>query len=115
VFCKFFNSIRKKSFLVASLIRFTPRQFLEQIITTDETWVHHYEPASKAQSVAWKRPTSPVAKKFKSRPSVGKIMLTLFWDMKGAILVHFTAKGETVNRFPYVWPSESSKRKKIFI
>jgi hypothetical protein len=57
-----------------------------------------------------------VAKKFKSQPSPGKIMLTLFWDMEGAILVHFTAKGETVDRFPYVWSNERSfKRKKIFI
>jgi hypothetical protein len=36
-----------------------------------------------------------VAKKFKSQPSAGKIMLTLFWDMKDVILVHFTAKDET--------------------
>jgi hypothetical protein len=70
--------------------------YFERTVTADETWVHHYEPESKAQSVAWKRPTSPVAKKFKSQPSAGKIMLTLFWDMKGAILVHFTPKGETV-------------------
>jgi hypothetical protein len=38
-----------------------------------------------------------VAKKFKSQPSAGKIMLTLFWDMEDAILVHFTPKVETVN------------------
>jgi hypothetical protein len=50
----------------------------------------------------WKRPTSPVAKKFKIQPSAGKIMLTLFGDMEGVIMVHFTPKGETVNRFPYV-------------
>jgi hypothetical protein len=35
--------------------------FLEQIVTADETWVHHNEPDSKAQSMAWKRPTLPVA------------------------------------------------------
>jgi hypothetical protein len=57
----------------------------------------YFEPESKAQSMAWKRPTSPVAKKFKSQPSAGKIMLTLFWNMEGVILVHFTPKGETVN------------------
>jgi hypothetical protein len=79
--------------LVASLTGFAPRQFLEPIVTADETWVHRYEPESKAQSMAWKRPTSPVDKKFKSQPSAGKIMLTLFWDMEGAILVHFTPKG----------------------
>jgi hypothetical protein len=82
--------------LVASLTDFAPRQFLERIITADEIWVHHYEPESKAQSVTWNCPTSPVAKKFKSQPSAGKIMLTLFWDMEGAILVHFTLKSETV-------------------
>jgi hypothetical protein len=83
----------KKVFFVASLTSFSPRQFLERIVTADETWVHHYEPESKAQSVAWKRPTSPMAKKFKSQPSAGKIMLTLFWNMEGAILVHSTPKG----------------------
>jgi hypothetical protein len=41
--------------LVSSLTDFAPRQLLERIVTTDETWVHHYEPESKAQSVAWKR------------------------------------------------------------
>jgi hypothetical protein len=65
--------------------------------------------------MAWKRQTSPVAKKFKSRPSAGKIMLTLFWDMEGAILLHFTPKDKTINRFPYVWPNERSSKRKIFI
>jgi hypothetical protein len=79
--------------LVAPLTNFAPGKFLERIVTADETWVHHYEPESKAQSVAWEGPTSPVAKKFKSRPSADKIMLTLFWDMESEILVHFTTKG----------------------
>jgi hypothetical protein len=71
--------------------------FYSEIVTADETWVHHYELESKAQSMAWKRPISPVAKKFKSQPSAGKIVLALFWNMEGAILVHFTRRGETVN------------------
>jgi hypothetical protein len=84
-------------FLVTSLTNFALRPFLQRIFTVDETWVHHYKPDSKAQSVAWKGPILPVAKKFKSEPSAGKIMFTLFWDMAGAILVHFTPEGETVN------------------
>jgi hypothetical protein len=39
-------------------------------------------------------------------------MLTLFWDMEGTILLHFTPKRETVNRFPYVWLNERSSKKK---
>jgi hypothetical protein len=82
----------EKRFLFGSLTSFAPRQFVERIVTAHETWVHQYEPESKAQSKTWKRPTSPVAKKIKSQLSVCKIMLTLFWDMEGAILVHFTPK-----------------------
>jgi hypothetical protein len=54
---------------------------LERIVTADEIWVHRYEPESKAQSMAWKRPKLPVAKKFKSQPSDGKIMLIVFWGI----------------------------------
>jgi hypothetical protein len=93
VFHKFFNSVRKKRFPVASLTSFAPRHFLERIVTADETWMHHYEPESKAQSMTWKHLTFPMAKKFKSHLSVCKIILTLFWNMEGAILVYFTPKG----------------------
>jgi hypothetical protein len=75
----FFNSVRKKkNGFWFSLKTSAPRQFLEQMkfgcIITE----------SKAQSMAWKRPTSPVAKKFKSQPSAGKNMLTDFgiWKMR---------------------------------
>jgi len=42
-----------------------------------------------------------VAKKLKSQPSAGKIMLTLFWDMEGAILAHVNPKGDIVNSQNY--------------
>jgi hypothetical protein len=64
--------------LVAYLINLAPRQFLQRIITADKTWVHHHEQESKAQNMTWKRPTSAVAKKFKSQPSAGKKMLYFF-------------------------------------
>jgi hypothetical protein len=62
--------------------------------------MHHYEPQSKALSMALKRPISPVDKKFKSQPSACKIMLTLLGS-EGAVLIHFTPKGETVNSQNY--------------
>jgi hypothetical protein len=51
-----------------------------------------------------------MAKKFKSQSSAGKIMLTLFGDMEGVILVHFTPKGETVNSQNY-WHVSQTKLK----
>ena len=40
--------------------------FLLRIVTTDETWVFHYQPESKRRSMEWKHVSSPVKKKFKS-------------------------------------------------
>ena len=56
--------------------------FLDRIITGDETWIHHYEPESKQQSVEWKHPQSPCKRKFKTQPSAGNLMLTVFWDTR---------------------------------
>jgi hypothetical protein len=55
----------EKKVLIPSLNSFAARRFLERIVTADEIWVQHYEPESKAQSMAWRHPTSPVAKKLK--------------------------------------------------
>ena len=33
--------------------------FLNRIITTDETWVHYYEPGDKKVSMVWKNRDSP--------------------------------------------------------
>jgi hypothetical protein len=46
--------------------------FLSRIVTGDETWVFHYTPESKAESMTWKHPQSPVKKKFKTVQSEGK-------------------------------------------
>ena len=70
--------------------------FPQQIVTVDETWIHHYEPKSKRQSMQWKHPSSPVAKKFKMQLSAGKLMLTVFWDSQGPILETYQERGTTV-------------------
>jgi hypothetical protein len=51
---------------------------LKRIVTGNETWVHHYDPESKRQSMEWGHPYSPAKKKFKRQLSAKKIMLTLF-------------------------------------
>jgi len=75
--------------------------FLTRIVTGDETWVHHFAPESKRQSMEWKHPGSPVKKKFKSQPSAGKVLLTIFWDSQGVILEHYLERGATVNSVRY--------------
>ena len=75
--------------------------FMEQIITGDETWVHQYCRETKVQSVAWKHPGSPTVKKFKTSTSCGKLMATVFWDMHGVLLLHFSPPNETVTSAAY--------------
>jgi len=70
---------------------------LEQIITGDETRVHQYCPETKAQSMARKH----AIKKFKKSTSSGKLMASVFWDMHGVVLLHFSSPNETVNSAAY--------------
>ena len=63
--------------------------FLLRLVTVDETLVHYYEPENKAQ---WVGPGSPRPKKFKTQPSAGKVMVTVFWDAKGVIMLDFLPK-----------------------
>jgi hypothetical protein len=75
--------------------------FLQRIVTGDETWVHHYQPKTTRKSMQWKYPSSPTAKKFKMQPSPGKLMLTIFWDSQGPILETYLERGTTVTSATY--------------
>jgi len=72
-------------------------KFIAHIVTQDETWVHHFDPETKAQSMAWKHPWSPPPKKFKTVPSSGKVMASVFWDAEGVIMIDYLKKGHTIN------------------
>ena len=67
----------------------------------NETWVH-FEPESKRASIEWRHPTSPRSKNFKSQQSAGKVMVTLFWDSFGVVLVDFMSKGAIINSDAYI-------------
>jgi len=95
-----------------SLMRQYRRQkddFLASIVTGDETWVHHYEPESKRASMEFRRKGSSPPLKFKTFPSAGKLMLTVFCDMQGVILIEFLEPGSTVNSDSYVRTLSSLK------
>ena len=67
--------------------------FLDRIVTGDETWVLHYTPESKQQSMVWKHPQSPVRKKFRTAPSVHS-------DVNGILGLPWAARaGFHVTRF----------------
>ena len=82
----------------ALLKRFRSKEddFLSHLVTVDETWVHYYEPENKGQSRQSVGPGSPRPKKFKTQPSAGKVMATVFWDAQGVIMLDFLAKKSTI-------------------
>lgn len=69
---------------------------LSRIVTGDETWVHHYEPESKQDSMQWHKKGTPPPKKFKVSQSAGKIMATVFWDSEGILLIDYKDKGVSI-------------------
>ena len=69
--------------------------FLSRLGTVDETWVHYYETENKAQSRQSVGPGSPRPKKFKTQPSAGKVMATVFWDGE-CVMLDFLAKKSTI-------------------
>ncbi|KAJ4439546.1 hypothetical protein ANN_07670 [Periplaneta americana] len=76
-------------------------EFLDRIVTGDETWISHFTPETKQQSMHWRHSGSPVRTKFKQTLSVRKVMCTVFWDRKGILLIDFLPRGETVDADRY--------------
>ena len=56
-----------------------PEEFMDRVVTQDETWAYHFDPESKKQSMQWKHPDSPPPKIFKRLPSAGKVMASSLW------------------------------------
>lgn len=80
-----------------SIFEADPDGFLKRFVTMDETWVHHHTPECKKMSMQWKHASSPTPTKAKVLKSAGKVMLSVFWDSEGVLLVDFLKKGNTIN------------------
>jgi hypothetical protein len=68
-------------------------------VTVDETWLYHYDPETKQQSVEWRHSSSPCPKKFKVQKSVGNILALIFWDQYGILLIDYLPKCQTIAEY----------------
>ena len=85
----------------ALLKRFRSKDdFLLRLVTVDVTWVVIMSQRIK-QRRQWVGPWSPRPKKFKTQPSAGKVMATVFWDAKGVIMLDFLPKRSTITGVYY--------------
>ncbi|KAJ4445629.1 hypothetical protein ANN_12311 [Periplaneta americana] len=75
--------------------------FLNTVITRDESWVYGYDPETKRQSSQWKHPESPRPKKARQVRSKIKVMLTVFFDVRGIVHHKYAPEGQTVTKEYY--------------
>jgi len=66
-------------------------------MTMDETWLYHYDPETKQQSMEWRHSGSPRSKKFRMQKSAGKFLASIFWDQDGILFTDYLPKGHTIN------------------
>lgn len=71
--------------------------FWSRIITTDETWLPFFMPETKEQSKQWCRKEDRPPLKAKTVSSSKKVMITVFWDCDGIILIDYLESGRTIN------------------
>ena len=73
-----------------------PEDFHTHLVTGDETWLHHWDPDTKKESMQWKHPGLSPPKKFCTQPSASKVMATVFWDSKRIIFIDYKPAGTSI-------------------
>ena len=81
-------------------INFDPT-FRKRIITGDETWVYEFDIQTSQQLLEWRTKAEPKPKKPCQSLSKVKVMLTVFFDIRGLVHHEFIPTGQTVNKEYY--------------
>jgi len=71
-------------------------------VTTDETWLYHYDPESTEQSIEWRHSNSHRPKNIRAQNFAGKIIALTFWDQDGILLIDYLPKGQTIKMDYYL-------------
>ena len=73
-----------------------PNDFLLRLVTVDDTWLYHYDPETKQQSMGGGIAAHPTPK-FRVQKSAGKVLASIFWDQDGILPIDYLPKGQTIN------------------
>ncbi|UYV73896.1 hypothetical protein LAZ67_11001326 [Cordylochernes scorpioides] len=85
--------------------------FLNSVVTGDESWMFEYDPESKMQSCAWHTKSSSRPKKARMSKSRIKTMIIVFFDIRGIAHCKFVPQGQTVNSAFYLEVLRRLKRR----
>ncbi|UYV69543.1 hypothetical protein LAZ67_6003931 [Cordylochernes scorpioides] len=80
----------------------TDPEWMQKIITGDETWVYQYDPETKRQSSQWIERGEPKPKKARLTNSKVKTLLVTFFDINGLVHHEFIPFGRTINQEVYL-------------
>ena len=75
-----------------------------RLVTMVETWLYHYDPETKQQSMEWRQSNSPRLKKFRVQKSAGRILASIFWDQDSILSINYTGQQRIKFQFlMYFW------------
>lgn len=77
--------------------RDTDNEWLNRVITGDESWFYEYDPSNRRASMSWMKKNEPRVKKAKMSKSKIKSLLIVFFDRRGIVHKEFVPEGRTVN------------------
>ena len=87
---------------ILEFFRRNPYVFLSRLMTIDETWLYHYDPETKQQSMEWRHSGSLSLKNSDCTNPLEKFLASIFWDQDGIILIDYLPKGQTINTEYYL-------------
>jgi len=59
-----------------------PNYFLSRLVAMDETWLYHYDPETKQQSMEWRNSGSTRPQKFRVQKSAVKVLVSIFFGSR---------------------------------
>lgn len=92
------NIAQRLNLSIALLARYRRKSFLWQIVTGDEKWVYYENPQRKR---SWVDPEQPTKSTPKPNLHSKKVLLCIWWDMKGVLYYEMLKPGETVTAERY--------------
>jgi len=78
---------------LSEFFRRDPNDFLSRLVTLHRTWLYHYDPKTKQQSMEWWHSSSPCPKKLRVQKSVERFSSQFFLDQDGILLIDDLPKG----------------------
>ena len=74
-----------------------PVKFFDSIVTSEESWIHHYDPLRHLEAKTWKRLGEKIPTRLRQERSARKIMILIFWDKDSVPLTECLPHRTTIN------------------